>query len=213
MDVAAIYQASAERLVALARELDGAALALPVAATPPWSVADAIGHLAGVAEDMLAGNLAGAGGEAWTAAQVERNAGRPIGAVCEEWLERVPGIVAMVGALGPAGGFLAFDVWTHEQDIRATVGVGAVADDELVAALAALAVGSFERPYEIALDGAPAAGDRDLVLLTTGFDLLRSVFGRRTRSQLEALAWSGLGAAEAAAGLSIFPLPVEELPA
>jgi Mycothiol maleylpyruvate isomerase N-terminal domain len=47
----------------------------PVPTCPAWSVRDVIAHLAGVCADILAGNLAGIGTDAWADAQV-----RPRGA-------------------------------------------------------------------------------------------------------------------------------------
>ena len=51
---------------------------LVVPATPQWTVHDVVAHLSGISEDATSGNMAGAPGDAWTAAQVERGAGRSI---------------------------------------------------------------------------------------------------------------------------------------
>jgi uncharacterized protein (TIGR03083 family) len=224
MDVAGLYTASATRLLDLAPTLDDARQATLLPATPPWTVVDAYRHLLGVAADVLDGNTEGAGSPPWTAAQLARTADCSLAEVCERWRERLPGVVELTTAGGPATGFLAFDVWTHEQDVRVATGAGAAADDEVAADLAALALSSLAGRY--ASSGAPTVrvafagggggqlgeGEPELTLATTPFELLRMIFGRRSEAQLAAAGWSGAGdASAAAAALHLLDCPVADI--
>src|SRR4051812_45409238 len=97
-DLQAAYVASADRVADLVRDLDASALAAPVPACPGWSVHDVVAHLAGVAADVNADRLEGAGGDEWSAAHVDARRGVAIGDVLAEWSREQPSIVAAVGA-------------------------------------------------------------------------------------------------------------------
>src|SRR4029450_3955334 len=71
----------------------------------------------------------------------------PLAQVCEQWAEWAPALDAKVEEAGAAMAFVALDSWTHEQDIRAAAGVGALHDDELLPGLVALTVGAAGRFY------------------------------------------------------------------
>jgi uncharacterized protein (TIGR03083 family) len=165
-------------------------------------VLDGYRHLTGVCSDFLDGRLEGAGTPEWTAAQLEARAGRTIDEVCAEWAERGPEVDTRIAAAGDALAFLAFDAWTHEQDIRAAVGVNGVRDDECVPALASVAITTFGPRYSgggapsisIVVDGqSHALGEGEPVaeLDTTAYEVLRIIFGRRSEGQIAAAGWSG----------------------
>ena len=222
MDPVEVYRTSRRRLTELAPELSAEQLARPLPATPPWTVSDAYRHLAGVCADVLDGTMEGAGSPAWTAAQIESRRGASLVNVCAEWSERAPALEAQVEAAGPAMSFTAFDAWTHEQDIRAAVGHGG-ARDAVADGLATLALTTLARRYEGT--GAPTieiqlpdrtatlgAGEPSVTLRTTPYDLLRVIFGRRSRAQMEALDWSNAADASAVMeALPIFPTPERDI--
>jgi uncharacterized protein (TIGR03083 family) len=218
MDPVDVYRTSRRRLAELAPTLTEQQLALPLPATPPWTVADGYRHLTGVCADVLDGAMDGAGSPAWTAAQIEARRDASIAEVCAEWEERAPALEAMVESSGRAMSFTAFDAWTHEQDIRAAVGLGG-ARDGVADGLASLAVTTLAGRY--AGTGAPTlqvelgddtatlgTAESSVTLRTTPYELLRAIFGRRSRQQLEALDWSDSDdAAAVIEALPIFPLP------
>lgn len=202
MEASEIYATSRARLLELAPSLSGEQLDAPLAATPPWAVLDGYRHLAGVCADFLDGRLDGAGTPDWTAAQLVARATRSVEEVCSEWASRGPELDARLAAAGQALAFLAFDAWTHEQDIRAAVGRNGVRDDDLVPALASLALTTFAPRYSgggapaisVILDGQPHAlgeGEPAATLDTTAYELLRIIFGRRSEAQINAAGWSG----------------------
>src|SRR5437879_3074271 len=116
MELADVYATSRNRLLELPGSLEPDQLGAPLPATPPWSVLDGYRHLTGVCVDFLDGRLDGAGTPEWTAAQLVARAGRGIDEVCAEWVGRGAEIESRIAAAGSALAFLAFDVWTHEQD-------------------------------------------------------------------------------------------------
>lgn len=202
MDPADIYTATRNRLLDLATSLEPKQLGAPLAATPPWAVLDGYRHLTGVCVDVLEGRLDGAGTPEWTAAQLVARAGQGIDEVCNEWAARGPDLDARIAAAGQALAFLAFDAWTHEQDIRTAVGLSGVRDDDLVPALASLALTTFGPRYSgggapaisVVVDGHPHAlgeGEPAATLDTTAYELLRIIFGRRSEAQITGAGWSG----------------------
>lgn len=221
MGPADIYATSRRRLVELAPGLtaDQQAAALP--ATPPWTVVDGYRHLTGVCCDVLDGNMPQGSpleADAWTAAQLAARADWTLDQVCHQWEERAPDLDAKVEAAGPAMGFVALDSWTHEQDIRAATGVGALHDDALLPGLVALTVGAAGRFYtssggptlRLVLDGEEqqiGEGGSGATLETSPYTFLRIVFGRRSEAQIEAAGWSGPDAARAQESIHLFPPP------
>jgi len=222
MDPHLIYATSRQRLIDLAPVLTPEQLAAPLAATPPWTVADGYRHLTGVCTNVLDGVMDGAGSPPWTEAQIDSRRELGVGEVCAEWADRAPMLDAQVAAAGTAMAFVAFDVWTHEQDIRAAAGFGGL-HDEIADALAGVATTSFAQRY--ATKGAPTLridygdgeatlgdGDPQLTLATSRYELLRMIFGRRSRTQMEAAAWSGTGDAAAAIdALHLFDFPPHDI--
>jgi uncharacterized protein (TIGR03083 family) len=201
MELVDIYRTARTRLLDLAATLSPEQLAAPLPATPPWVVIDGYRHLAGVCADFLDGRLEGAGTPEWTAAQLEARAGMPIDEVCSEWASRGPELEVRIEAAGDALSFLAFDVWTHEQDIRAAVGVGG-ARDELVPVLASAALTTFGPRYagggapsiSVVVDGEPHSlgnGEPAATLDTSAYELLRIIFGRRSDAQIRNAGWTG----------------------
>lgn len=202
MEPAEIYSVCRTRLLDLAPSLSTDQLDSPLAATPPWTVLDGYRHLAGVCVDVLDGNTQGAGSPQWTAAQLALRGAASIDDVCAEWSGRAAEIDARIMAAGRTMAFMAFDAWTHEQDVRAATGLRGVRDDALVPALVALTLATFGSRYSangappltIVVDGSSqvlGAGEPVATLDTTSYELLRIVFGRRSQAQIAAANWSG----------------------
>lgn len=221
MEPAEIYATSRARLLGIAPSLPPEELDAPLTATPPWTVLDGYRHLAGVCVDFLDGRLEGAGTPDWTAAQLAARASRSVDEVCSEWASRGPELDARLEAAGEALAFLVFDVWTHEQDIRAAVGRAGVRDDEHVPELASLALSTFgprytgggAPPISVIVDGQPHAlgeGEPAASLDTTAYELLRIIFGRRSDAQIAAAGWSG-DCAEPIAAIHLFDPPAHDI--
>jgi uncharacterized protein (TIGR03083 family) len=173
-----VYHRGRARFVALVRGLDADALASPVPATPPWTVLDVVRHLTGVAADVSAGNVAGAPGDEWTAAQVAARQGRSLDELLAEWDAALPALEAIV----PHVPQLPIDVLTHEQDIRGAVGLPD-ADHELLE-FAVAGLSAFQAKMASNAELAPAP-----VTAPSGFEHFRAALGRRSRAQVAAWDW------------------------
>ena len=221
MEPSEIYSACRGRLLGIASSLSPSTVDAPLAATPPWTVVDGYRHLTGVCTDVLDGTLEGAGSPPWTAAQLEARRDWSIDRVCAEWAARGPDLDVRVGEAGRGMVFVAFDAWTHEQDIRAASGLRGLRDDEAVAALAVMALTSFASryassgapPVTVELDGVThtlGEGRSDACLRTSPYELMRIIFGRRSRRQMEAADWTGDGGPVMDA-LHLFDLPALDI--
>ena len=132
--------------------------------------------------------------------------------------------------------FVVFDVWTHAQDVRppaglqcirdeeqvavlAVVGLQCIRDEEQVAVLTVAALNVFSRVYpgkrgptlSVVVDEADGfiLGEDEPVVTsqTTAYELMRIVFGRRSRAQVEQACWKGDRIPEAIDGLHLFDFP------
>ena len=122
-EVGTAYAEARERVCELVRSLSDAEAETPVPACPGWTVRDTVAHLTGVCADILAGNVAGAATDEWTAAQLEGRRGQSLGTILDEWSEVGPAVEAIAAAFpGYTGPQWVFDMTTHEHDIRGALG-------------------------------------------------------------------------------------------
>ena len=122
-EIATVYAEGRQRITDLLRDVDDAAGKASVATCPRWSVHDVLAHLSGVCADILAGNIAGAASDAWTAAQVDARRDRSLADLIDEWTEVGPQIEGMADNFpGRIPQQIVADVTTHEHDIRLALG-------------------------------------------------------------------------------------------
>jgi len=183
IDPGALYHAARVRISALMSggEVDPDRR---VPATPAWRVHDVVSHLAGVAEDAVNGNLEGAPGEAWTAAQVARGAGKPIAELLAQWGQHGPLIEAFLAS--PAGASAAaavFDVHTHEADLRHAMGQAVSIPDEFLTWVGPLMSERFHTA--VAEAGLPPVS-----LDISDREWFRGRLGRRSEAEVRAYPWS-----------------------
>ncbi len=118
------YRSGHDRVAALVAGLGEADLARRVPACPDWTVRDLVAHLAGTAADVAARHTAGMPGPAWTAAHVERGAGRTVGELLAEWDEHADRTAtAIEDRRVPAG--VLHDLLVHEGDLVEALGAPA----------------------------------------------------------------------------------------
>lgn len=79
------YLFAVESFIDLARTIDEAGWATTVPCSPEWTARDVLSHVSGIPDDALAGRTEGAPGEAWTAAQVERNRPFSVDELLDRW--------------------------------------------------------------------------------------------------------------------------------
>lgn len=196
-DIATRYRFAQESFTALVRTLPADAWSTPVPCTPAWTVRDVLSHVAGITDDALAGRMDGAPGEAWTAAQIERNRSASIDELLERWAAQAPAFAEIIGKIGEWRP--PFDCHTHEHDVRHAVGRPGNRDSIIIEAMAAdlAVVEGCPVPLDVVLAGrsirsGPAEGPAAVTLeRITPFELFRSRPGRRSREQM--LTWNWVG--------------------
>lgn len=183
IDLGVLYGAARARIAELvSRPTTDPDLTVP--ATPRWTVHHVVAHVSGVAADGTSGNMAGAPGEEWTAAQVQRSASRSIAELLAEWERTGP---LMEGFLSSPAGVHAsaavMDIHTHEADLRHALGVPVdVPDDFLDWAGDAMREGFVE--------AVAAAGLPPVDVTAPDFEWFRGRLGRRTEAEVRAFEWS-----------------------
>jgi uncharacterized protein (TIGR03083 family) len=196
-DLAWLYRDTRERLTDLVAGLDDAAVRTQVPACPGWAVRDVLAHLVAIPEDALAGRLAGVPSEDFTADQVARFADISVAEMLSRWPASAPRFEEIIQA---------FDVWqavidvaSHEQDIRGAIARPGARQCAAIRAMAPLLASVLAPPVAVRvvtehgeyLAGGDGARVEPLTLSTSEFELFRWRMGRRSRSQLAAMDWSG----------------------
>ena len=170
----------------------------PVPCTPAWTVRDVLSHVAGIPDDAFAGRMEGAPGEAWTAAQVQRNRHVRVDELLDRWEQQASGFADMIESMGESRP--PFDLHSHEHDVRHALGRPGGRSNAIVetAGYGLASVGAVGVRLTVELDdgrvvvsgdvdGNPAVVLRDVSV----FELFRSRLGRRSHDQVRDYDWTG----------------------
>ncbi|MDQ1392274.1 MAG: hypothetical protein QOF30_1251 [Acidimicrobiaceae bacterium] len=203
MDLVAQYAQTQARIVELVTPLAPAALGTRVPGTPCWTVEELVAHLVGVAADMIDDNHEGGdfASVGWTARQVAERAGRPLAHVLAEWSRRTPEVLALLATPGRADA-CAFDIFTHEHDLRGALGLAGPSDAAAVAAMANRVQGRLHHLIDqndlpavwlVHDDGEWVCGSGDIAVSgrAATFEWYRTLFGRRSAAQILTYQWEG----------------------
>jgi uncharacterized protein (TIGR03083 family) len=181
VDLGAMYRGARIRIGEMVSDDVGH---LPVAATPDWDVHDVVAHLTGIVDDALSGNMEGAPGDAWTAAQVARGHGRSVAEMVARWHEQAPMVEMMLSSPeGASRSAAVVDIHTHECDLLAALGLPVSVPDDVLAWIGE----SFRDGFASA---AADAGLPPISVDVSDLELFRSRLGRRTIDEVRAYAWS-----------------------
>lgn len=197
------YRTTRERLTAFGRGLTDGEAATPVPALPGWTVKDAFAHLAGLATDVVSGNVPdGVPDDAFTAREVAERADRTLAEVLDEWDGSGPNFEQLLEALGAgAPRNAAVDVWAHEVDVRSALGAPIPADggpaERVLDGMVRRGMGrrwaeAGVPPLRIVTPGEEwvAGGEEPAGTLRIDlFELGRVMLGRRSPAQMSALGW------------------------
>lgn len=184
------------------RSLSGDDVGHIVASCPAWTAKDVLAHLSGLVSDILAGVRPPLGTEEMTARQVDERRDLSHQAICDEWVGNGPAIADVFADNGLYALGLTADLAVHVHDLAESLdGISAppteatrAGCDRYVPLLQERAAEHLDVALSVDIDGqiwAPAGGTKPLALATTAVDFLRSVTGRRTRAQVEAMSWDG----------------------
>lgn len=202
-----LYSELRDQVISLALSLDGDELSRTVPLTAEWTVAQVVAHVCGLNADIVAGARADLGTDERTAAQVTTREGVAIGDVCDEWLGHDEAMQAIAAEIPLLEERLAADLVIHLHDVQHALDHPIDEDDD--ATISAAHVYAMRSPDRWAdLTGTTVAielsdgfraglgdGSAQATLRATPYDFLRSIAGRRSRGQVEALEWSSIPAA------------------
>ena len=198
--VSAAYIELRTRVVALLRSMPEEHGDHAVPACPDWTVRQLVGHMVGVPEDILTGNMSGVTTPEWTAAQVSRHEGKSLHELADSYAltgQVFDDVLPMIPE--PVNSQMVMDAVTHELDLRDALGDSGARDSAAVdvalrwlqfAFVTQMPAGTFN-PFVI--DGLGA------------YELLRSLTGRRTTAQMDALGLDGDAISAVLAGTPLAP--------
>jgi len=200
--VAISYVALRARVIDLLRSTPESSGNIMAPCTPEWTIRQLAAHLVGVPEDVLAGRMEGVTTDAWTHAQVERYGDLTLTELADLFESSAPKIDAIIHNFPqPIISQFVMDAVTHEQDMRSETGVPGGRDSKAIE----VGVGFFLNLFET---NDPPLFDALVNTRVSQWDVLRSVTGRRTVEQMNALGLDGEAIAVQIASLP-FTLPTE----
>jgi uncharacterized protein (TIGR03083 family) len=221
-DTGQLYEASRQQLIETMRSASAEELERHVAATPAWRVRDVLSHVVGVTADLNAGRFGVGDPDAWTRNQVASRRDVSIEGVIAEWDRESVTFEEGLMLLGYSiGSHYVGDLFTHRQDVRATLGVPRT--DELMTVLVALDFYLESLDQELRASGVGAvrivvadeqhvAGPGAPIATFAGppYDVLRALSGRRSVDQIRGFDWQG-DVERMAPLLSRYPLPTDDI--
>ena len=198
--VSAAYIELRTRVVALLRSTPEEHGDHVVPACPDWTVRQLVGHMVGVPEDILTGNMSGVTTPEWTAAQVARHEGKSLRELADSYAltgQVFDDVLPMIPE--PVNSQMVMDAVTHELDLRDALGDSGARDS--VAVDVALRWLQFAFVTQM-----PAGTFNPFVVDGLGaYELLRSLTGRRTTAQMDALGLDGAAISAVLAGTPLAP--------
>jgi uncharacterized protein (TIGR03083 family) len=179
-EVVTAYVELRDRMIGLLRELPEEVANVSVPHCPDWTVRATVAHMAGVPEAIMLGDMDGVATDAWTQRQVERHRDDSLKDLADLWeaqSEQFLTILPMIPQ--PTLSQMVFDVASHEHDVRHAVGKPGARESGSVA----VALGFIKNVID-------SRDDLDVAVLnnakTSGFDIFRSLGGRRSLEQIAA---------------------------
>lgn len=205
-DPLALYIDLRDEVIDLVRPLQPEVLERSVPLTPGWTIREVVAHVCGLNADIAAGERTDLGSDEATSRQVATRAGDTIDQICDEWLGHADGMRQLVAEEAMWGFRLSADLVVHLHDVQHALelpvdreSVGSIAGGRTYGSRIVdrwVEVGDTWVAIELP-DGTrfeptspPADGMRTLELRASAYDILRSVTGRRSRAEVEALEWS-----------------------
>jgi uncharacterized protein (TIGR03083 family) len=200
-----------------------------VAATPEWTIRDVFAHMAGVADDVLAGRLDGVATDPWTELQVQARRDRSLNELLDEWENSAPQLedllMPIADQIDPR---MVIDLWTHEQDVRGTLAMSGGDQGETLDWIVELIVSGWEKklrdsnlnPLRIEVVSSrdkfseqttqsPEANPGGLLRLAP-YEVARVALGRRSRQQILNYEWSSVETPSAYIDLLVAFTPARE---
>ncbi len=200
MNATELYRVVQATTIELCSTMSAEETEAAVPTCPDWTPRDVLAHVVGICADFKADRREGSGGDAWTAAQVASRSNDSVEQLVQEWNDQYDYINELFADKPDLAWALVADLVTHEHDIRLALNQPGIQESEAITASGQRYVDRFlDRINEselaslaVELDGEQQGpADVDVVLRGTAFEILRACTGRRSRSQIEAMDWSG----------------------
>jgi len=181
VDLGEMYRAARVRISSLATDDVGS---LHVPATPLWNVHDVVAHLAGITEDVHAGNMDGVTTDPWTEAQVERGRNKSVTELVAMWSEYAPQVEWFLSSPDGHSVYRAvLDIHTHEADLLTALGRPVDLPAEFLAWMTPILRSDFT-------DAVAAAGLPAVTVEASHLQWFRGRLGRRSAAEVCAFGWS-----------------------
>jgi uncharacterized protein (TIGR03083 family) len=215
IDVGVAYRDTRDRITALVSDLTPAQWETVVPHCPSWTIRETLAHLSGVVDDAINANLEGVATDPWTAAQVAKRTDMSGPDIVEEWNTYAPFVDARFSEVGLPFARAAFDVVTHEHDLRfALTQPGGRQSDALRLGLYLFANGSVSNAgAQLIVDGVTVYSDEPaeptFTLRASLFDTVRSFGSRRSEHEIRQLDITG--DVDAMLEMTPFGLPEQSL--
>lgn len=193
------YIALRRRVIDLIRSVPDEDSVRVVPSCPAWTTSALVAHMMGVNEDILAGRMEGVTTDAWTQAQVDRHTGESLRQLADGWESIAADFDAVLPHIpAPVNSQLVMDAVTHEHDLRHALGSTDGRESDAVG----VALGWV---LDMAETRQPGLGRRLAESGVSDFQLLRSLTGRRTMGQMDALGLPGESIATLLTGSPLKP--------
>ena len=173
------------RVIAMLRDVEPSTVANRVPHCPGWTVGDLVGHMIGVPEDIVAGRMEGVTTDAWTQAQADRHRGKTLRELADAYEATSATFDPVLPHIpAPVNSQMVMDAVTHEHDLRFALDRDGARDSAAVS----VALGWLVNM----VDGRrPGYGEIVRAAGVSDWDLLRSLGGRRSAAQMDALGLDG----------------------
>jgi uncharacterized protein (TIGR03083 family) len=205
-DYADEYAAARVSVRGLLTDLDDRSAVTVVPACPDWTIHDLCAHLVGVPAALVARDNPPQGdNQPWVDRQVAERSDRSVAELLDEWDAVGPDFERIMRKLPHAFGGLVYDAVAHEHDLRGALGRPGERDSAGVWASLEVMVPMVERDLAARAPTSSGtlrlragerewvigAGDPEVSLTTTPFELMRLLGSRRSRDQILAASWEG----------------------
>lgn len=195
-----MYEEARQRIIDVVGTLTDGQLRQIVPATPAWSVTELLAHLVGGAVDVCRGRLDGAPDGKWTERHVTERRDRDVSELILEWDEISAQMSVLLRGTKKLEPNMVGDIICHEADLYEALNLPRAdrkhwdlvlevlmrsltrryADGELVTVR-----DESGREWRIGVDGVST-----IEVKVLGYELLRSLLGRRSRREILEWAWS-----------------------
>jgi len=196
-----LYESGRDQFIGLVGALADSDADTLVPITPGWTIREVTAHLCGLNADIASGMRTNLGTDERTAYQVEVRRSDSVAAICDEWVSYGDVVRDVFEPEPMFARRLASDLAVHLHDVQHALGLPVDSTDAL-SVNGGLTYAELTPPrlldgfgicLRIELDGQASFGPEDceLVVRASPYDFLRSVTGRRSRTQVLNLDWEG----------------------